>query len=122
MVIPIPDSAFFLPKEGNAITPLIDGGTAFDRIASRVESAISSVWVCVAFLEPEATFPKGRGTFFDLLDTATSRGLDVRALFWHPEGPSADANDTLCADAKTIQMLSIRDTRWQARWDAVGMN
>ncbi len=122
MVIPIPDSAFFSPKEGNAITPLIDGGTAFDRIASRVESAISSVWVCVAFLEPEATFPKGRGTFFDLLDTARSRGLDVRVLFWHPEGPSADADDTLCADAETAQMLSIRDTRWQARWDAVGMN
>ena len=122
MVIPIPDSAFFPPREGNAITPLVDGGTAFDRISSTIESATSSVWVCVAFLEPEATFPQGRGTFFDLLDGATSRGLDVRVLFWHPEGPSADAEDTLCADAETTQMLSIRDTRWQARWDAVGMN
>jgi cardiolipin synthase A/B len=122
MVIPIPDSAFFPPRERNAITPLVDGGIAFDRIASTIESATSSLWVCVAFLEQEATFPEGRGTFFDLLDGAASRGLDVRALIWHPEGPSADAEDTLCADAKSIGILSGRDTLWQARWDAVGMN
>ena len=122
MVIPVPDSAFFPPREGNAITPLIDGGVAFDQIASTIESATSSLWVCVAFLETEATFPNGRGTFFDLLDDAASRGLDVRALIWQPEGPSAEADDTLCADAKTTETLSMRNTQWQARWDAVGIN
>ena len=122
MVIPVPDSAFFPPREGNVIAPLIDGGVAFDQIASTIESATSSLWVCVAFLEPEATFPNGRGTFFDLLDNAASRGLDVRALIWQPEGPSAEADDTLCADAKTTETLSSRNTQWQARWDAVGIN
>ena len=43
MAIPIPESASFPPREGNAITPLIDGDTAFDRIASTIESATSSV-------------------------------------------------------------------------------
>lgn len=122
MVIPVPDSAFFPPREGNVITPLVDGGIAFDQIASTIESATSSLWVCVAFLETEATFPNGRGTFFDLLDDAASRGLDVRALIWQPEGPSAEADDTLCADAKTAETLSMRNTQWQARWDAVGIN
>ncbi len=47
--------------------------------------------VCVAFLEVDARFPEGRGTFFDLMDGAASRGIDVRVLFWHPEGHAADA-------------------------------
>ncbi len=122
MTIPIPDSAVFPLREGNTITPLVDGGFAFDQIATTIEAATSSVWVCVAFIETEATFPKGRGTFFDLLDSAASRGLDVRALIWQPEGPSAAAEDTLCADAATSEVLASRDTRWQARWDAVGIN
>jgi len=122
MGIPSPDSALFPVRENNAITPLVDGGVAFDRIASAIEAAVFSVWVCVAFLEPEATFPNGRGTFFDILDDAADRGLDVRALVWHPEGPSAEAEDTLCANAATAEMLSVRGTRWQLRWDAVGRN
>tara|TARA_B100000686_G_scaffold317082_1_gene365538 strand:- start:3602 stop:4945 length:1344 start_codon:yes stop_codon:yes gene_type:complete len=122
MTIPHPNSAFFPVREGNAITPLIDGGIAFNQIASTIESATSSIWVCVAFLEPEATFPGGRGTFFDLLDSAAIRGLDVRALIWHPEGPLVEAEDTLCADAATSEMLSKRETLWQARWDSVGIN
>ena len=122
MGIPSPDSALFPVRDNNAVTPLVDGGVAFDRIASAIEVAVSSVWVCVAFLEPEATFPNGRGTFFDILDDAADRGLDVRALVWHPEGPSAEAEDTLCADATTAGMLSVRGTSWQLRWDAVGRN
>ena len=87
MGIPSPESAFFPVRDNNAISPLIDGGVAFDRIASAIEAATSSVWVCIAFLEPEATFPNERGTFFDILDNAADRGIDVRALIWHPEGP-----------------------------------
>tara|TARA_E500000331_G_scaffold169340_2_gene163754 strand:+ start:6239 stop:7582 length:1344 start_codon:yes stop_codon:yes gene_type:complete len=122
MGIPSPESAFFPVRDNNAISPLIDGGVAFDRIASAIEAATSSVWVCIAFLEPEATFPNERGTFFDILDNAADRGIDVRALIWHPEGPSAEAKDTLCADAATAEMLSDRGTRWKLRWDAVGKN
>ncbi|GIT76123.1 MAG: hypothetical protein Ct9H300mP31_06540 [Acidimicrobiaceae bacterium] len=40
----------------------------------------------MAFLELDARFPGGRGTFLDPLDTAADREVDVRVLFWHPEG------------------------------------
>ena len=81
-----PASATIPVRSGNLVEPLVDGAVAFDRIAAAVESATTSVWVCVAFLETDARFPGGRGTFLDLMDDAASRGVDVRVLFWHPEG------------------------------------
>jgi len=84
--IPSAAGGAFPPRDGNLVEPLVDGGVAFDRIAAAVESAKSSVWVCVAFLEVGARFPGGRGTFLDLMDGAARRGLDVRVLFWHPDG------------------------------------
>ena len=120
-VYPPPLDAPFGPREGNLVRPLVDGSVAFDLIAGAVEAAVSSVWVCVAFVETTATFPGGRGTFLDLMDRATGRGVDVRVLFWHPEGEAAQADDTLPGDEKSSALLDERDTIWQARWDAVGM-
>ena len=117
--IPPPSGAAFAPRVGNHIEPLVDGAVAFDRIAAAVEAATTSVRVCVAFLETDARFPGGRGTFFDLMDAAASRGVDVRVLFWHPEG-DWDADDTFGGTESSIGMLGSRSTRWQARWDAVG--
>ncbi|MCS5686457.1 MAG: hypothetical protein NZ654_14535, partial [Acidimicrobiales bacterium] len=75
--IPPPATAVFPVRSGNLVEPLVDGAVAFDRIAAAVEAATTSVWVCVAFLETDARFPGGRGTFFDLMDDAASRGIDV---------------------------------------------
>ncbi|HJO80647.1 MAG: hypothetical protein CL435_05705 [Acidimicrobiaceae bacterium] len=111
----------FPPREGNLVLPLVDGAVAFDLIAEAVEAAVSSVWVCVAFIEVDAIFPHGRGTFLDLMDTATGRGINVRVLFWHPEGEAAEADDTLPGDSSTASLLAARNTTWHARWDAVGM-
>ncbi len=120
MAVPEPSSAVFAAQEGNIVEPLVDGGVAFDRIATAVENAGTSVAVCVAFLEISAVFPNGRGTFFDLLDQAAARGVQVKVLMWDPQGPAVEAEDTLCADEKTAQLLASRDTQWQMRWDSAG--
>jgi phosphatidylserine/phosphatidylglycerophosphate/cardiolipin synthase-like enzyme len=98
----------------------VDGASAFDRIATAVEAATTSVMVCVAFLETDAMFPGGLGTFFDLMDDAASRGVDVRVLFWHPEGHGVGAEDTFPGTESSERLLGSRSTSWQARWDAVG--
>ena len=115
-----PTGAIFPPRPGNHVEPLVDGALAFDRIAAAVEAATTSVMVCVAFLEVDARFPGGRGTFFDLMDGAASRGVDVRVLFWHPEGHGVDAEDTFPGTESSGRLLGGRFTSWQARWDAVG--
>ena len=120
--IPAPSTGSFPPRDGNLVEPLVDGGVAFDRIAAAVESATSSVWVCVAFVEVDAGFPGGRGTFLDLMDGAARWGLDVRVLFWHPEGSltGGDADDVFPGNETSAQLLAERATTWQARWDSVG--
>ena len=120
--IPSATGGAFPPRDGNLVEPLVDGGVAFDRIAAAVESAKSSVWVCVAFLEVGARFPGGRGTFLDLMDGAARRGLDVRVLFWHPDESFAgeDADDVFPADEAAADLLADRGTGWQARWDSAG--
>ena len=118
--IPPPTGAIFPPRTGNHVEPLVDGASAFDRIAAAVEAATTSVMVCVAFLETDAGFPGGRGTFFDLMDDAASRGVDVRVLFWHPEGHGVGAEDTFPGTESSGRLLDARSTSWQARWDAVG--
>lgn len=120
--IPSATSGAFPPRDGNLVEPLVDGGVAFDRIAAAVESATSSVWVCVAFLEVGARFPGGRGTFLDLMDGAARRGLDVRVLFWHPEGtPTGEDHDGVFpGDEAAAGVLTDRGTGWQARWDSAG--
>tara|TARA_B100000470_G_scaffold1394_1_gene1006 strand:+ start:293 stop:1669 length:1377 start_codon:yes stop_codon:yes gene_type:complete len=118
--IPPPTGAIFPPRPGNHVEPLVDGASAFDRIAAAVEAATTSVMVCVAFLEVDARFPGGRGTFFDLMDGAASRGVDVRVLFWHPEGHGVGAEDTFPGTESSGRLLGGRFTSWQARWDAVG--
>ena len=109
-------------RAGNLVEPLIDGAVAFDQIAGAVEKASTSVWVCVAFLETEAHFPRGRGTFLELMDSASEDGLDVRVLVWHPEGHGVGANDVFPGDESSARLLADRSASWQVRWDAVGQN
>ena len=118
--IPPSRAARFPVRAGNLVEPLVDGAVAFDAIAAAVESATTSVWVCVAFVELDARFPRGRGTFLDLMDGAAARGVDVRVLVWHPLGHAAGADDTFPGDAVSAALLAERDTSWQLRWDAVG--
>ena len=68
------------------VRALIDGEAAFTRICEAIEAARHSVWVTIAYLQPDFVMPGGRGTLFDVLDKAKARGIDVRAIFWRTDG------------------------------------
>ncbi|MGI9590445.1 MAG: phospholipase D-like domain-containing protein [Myxococcota bacterium] len=116
--VPFVDSGSYPLRPGNRVRPLVDGAPAFARIAEAAEAAQHSVWVTVAFLDPEFEMPGGRGSFFDFLDRVHERGLDVRVLFWrhwqlhefqpaaHFPGSEAQRRD-----------LEGRGSRFLARWD-----
>ena len=109
-----PASACSYPvRSGNHLRALVDGGVAFARICEAVDAARHSVWLTVAFLDPEFRMPDGRG-LFDLLDGAEARGLDVRVIFWrtHLEGA-----DHFHGHADDRAMLAERGARFLARWD-----
>ena len=116
--IPWVTSCSYPFRPGNAVRPLIDGLPAYRRIGEAVDMATRSVWVTVAFLAEGFRMPGGRGTFFELLDRAKRRGLDVRVLFWrvNPEtelfGPRV-----FSGTAEHRQFLLERGYRFEARWD-----
>jgi cardiolipin synthase len=106
-------------RAGNAVRPLVDGEPAFRRICEAVEAAQHSVWVTVAFLERDVPMPDGRGSFFDVLDAATARGLDVRALFWRePRLAELEPESThFPGNGDDRDWLAARASQFRARWD-----
>src|SRR3989454_9068826 len=117
--VPFARGGAYPPRPGNAVRPLVDGEPAFRRIAEAVEAARASVWVTVAFIERDLALPGACGTFFDLLDRAAARGLDVRALFWRE--PELDrllpgASHFGGSEAERA-WLRARGARFLARWD-----
>ena len=112
-------NASYPPRAGNAVRPLVDGVPAFRRICEAVESARSSVWVTVAFIDRDAPMPDGRGSFFDVLDRAAARGLDVRALFWRePRIDEVEPGSKHFEGTKEERRwLASRGSRFAARWD-----
>jgi phosphatidylserine/phosphatidylglycerophosphate/cardiolipin synthase-like enzyme len=106
-------------RRGNFVRPLVDGEPAFRRICEAVEAGRHSVWVTVAFLERDVQMPDGRGTFFDVLDRAAARGLDVRALFWRePRFDEVEPDSSHFGGSDEERAwLSGRGSRLLARWD-----
>jgi phosphatidylserine/phosphatidylglycerophosphate/cardiolipin synthase-like enzyme len=117
--IPAVESSPYPLRDGNFVRPLVDGEPAFRRICEAVESAKSSAWVTVAFITQDVQMPDGRGSFFDVLDRAVERGIDVRALFWRfePYGSSRIIRDTFWGDEQEREFLRKRGSRFLARWD-----
>jgi phosphatidylserine/phosphatidylglycerophosphate/cardiolipin synthase-like enzyme len=117
--VPAASGGSYPPRAGNAVRPLVDGEPAFRRICQAVESARSSVWVTVAYLERDAPMPDGRGGLFDVLGRAADRGLDVRALFWREPrlGELEPESTHFPGDASDRRFLAARRVRWLARWD-----
>lgn len=116
--IPFVRSGPYPIRGGNHLEPLIDGEPAFRRICEATEKAQKSVWVTVAFLEPRFRMPDGRGSFFDVLDRARARGIDVRVLFWRCpplEEQSPDAH--FMGTREQLRWLAERESRFLARWD-----
>lgn len=116
--IPHAEAASYPLRFGNRVTPLIDGEPAFRRICEAVEAARHSVWIAVAFLETDMQMPDGRGSFFDVLDKAHARGLDVRAIFWHgrPESGFPPQSFFGMTD-ENRDFLEKRRSEFAARWD-----
>jgi phosphatidylserine/phosphatidylglycerophosphate/cardiolipin synthase-like enzyme len=118
--IPFARSGTYPIRSGNAVRPLVDGEPAFRRICEAVEDARESVWVTVAFLQRDVQMPDGRGTFFDVLDRARARGIDVRVLFWRsPEQEREQPGIHFSGTAEERAWLLERESRFLARWDAL---
>jgi phosphatidylserine/phosphatidylglycerophosphate/cardiolipin synthase-like enzyme len=118
-VIPPATSGTYPRRDGNRVRPLVDGEPAFRRICQAVEAARRRVWVTVAFLDHDVQMPDGHGTFFDVLERAAARGLDVRALFWRePElGTLLPGSPHFLGSEEERAWLRSRDARFLARWD-----
>ena len=116
--IPFVSSGPYPIRSGNAVWPLVDGEAAFRRICEAVEAARHSVWVTVAFIERGVQMPDGRGSFFDVLDRAKARGLDVRVIFWRcPELEAVSPGEHFSGTEEERTWLRERGSTFQARWD-----
>ena len=116
--VPPVESGSYPVRQGCAVRPWVDGEPAFRRICEAVEAARRSVWVTVAFLERDVQMPGGRGTFFDVLDRAAARGVDVRALFWRsPEQEAHEPGVHFSGTEEERAWLARRGARFAARWD-----
>ncbi len=116
--IPFVRSGSYPLRPGNAVRPLVDGEPAFRRICEAVESARKSVWVTVAFLQRDVQMPDGRGSFFDVLDRAKERGLDVRVIFWrHVQLAKFQPDSHFAGTEEERAWLAERGSTFLARWD-----
>jgi phosphatidylserine/phosphatidylglycerophosphate/cardiolipin synthase-like enzyme len=95
------------------VRALVDGEAAFTHICEAVETARQSVWATVAYLHPDFVMPGARGSFFDVLDRAQSRGIDVRVIFWRTDS----AAEHFFGTDKERAILAERGSRFLARWD-----
>ncbi len=115
--IPCVSSGSYPLRPGCAVKPLVDGEPAFERICAAVDAARKSVWITVAFVERDVRVPGAHGTFFDVLDRAQARGLDVRVIFWRsPQLPASEGHHFPGTDSERA-WLAARGSRFQARWD-----
>jgi phosphatidylserine/phosphatidylglycerophosphate/cardiolipin synthase-like enzyme len=116
--VPFVTSGSYPIRGGNAVRPLVDGEPAFRRICEAVRAARASVWVTVAFHDMSFAMPDGEGSFFDVLDRAQARGLDVRVIFWrHPELAKFQPGTHFAGTEEDREFLARRGSRFLARWD-----
>ena len=119
MRIPAASASSYPLRGGNALRPLIDGVPAFRAILAAVEAAMGSVWLTVAFLDEELAFPDAHGSFFEVLERAAARGIDVRVLFWsEPEiEKMLTGSSHFPAGRASFETLSARAPHVLSRWD-----
>jgi phosphatidylserine/phosphatidylglycerophosphate/cardiolipin synthase-like enzyme len=105
-------------RDGNVVRPLIDGAMAFGRMCAAVDAARRSVWITIAFHDRGFRMPGDHGGFFDVLDRARDRGLDVRVIFWRaPELEARDPGIHFPGTDEERRWLAERGSRFLARWD-----
>jgi phosphatidylserine/phosphatidylglycerophosphate/cardiolipin synthase-like enzyme len=116
--IPFVDSGAYPVRDGNQISPLVDGEPAFRRVCQAIETAQHSVWVTVTVMWPGFSMPDDYGSALDVLDRAAARGLDVRVLFWRPgqETPRYFRTAFWGSD-EHLALLESRRSGIKVRWD-----
>ncbi|MDF1666127.1 MAG: phosphatidylserine/phosphatidylglycerophosphate/cardiolipin synthase family protein [Planctomycetota bacterium] len=115
---PIPPSfASYPPRPGNRLTFLIDGQDFYVRLEVALAQATQSFWAVISFIADDFVFPSGR-SFWELMNDAHHRGLDVRGLFWsNPRFPSPNVfHDS----PKHREFLRKQGCDWLIRWDSSG--
>ena len=117
--LPVPPalSGSYPVRRPNLVRPLVDGVPAFRRIGEAIDHAQHSIWLTVAFYTEDFSFPDGRGSLFDVLGHAASRGLDVRVLFWRPNAESSGYGRAFPGTATERALLRARASRFSIRWD-----
>ena len=116
--VPSVASSSYPERGGNSVNPLVDGEVAFREICRAVEAAEASVWVTVTFLWEAFRMPDARGTFFDVLDSAAARGLDVRVVFWRPDAVTAGLKtNAFWGSPEQLAFLDARRPSIKIRWD-----
>ncbi|MCG8350893.1 MAG: phosphatidylserine/phosphatidylglycerophosphate/cardiolipin synthase family protein [Chloroflexales bacterium] len=113
------EQARYPVRQGNRVRAYVDGVSAFSRIAQTIDAAQQSVYITVAWIH-DFVWPDGR-SFFDVLDDACARGVDVRVLFWRPD-PSLPIDHATCFSGTDEQraFLRTRDSKIGIRWDDAG--
>lgn len=116
--IPFAQTGSYPVRNGNQISPLVDGEPAFRRVCEAIERAQHSVWVTVTVMWPEFQMPDSQGTALDVLDRAAARGLDVRVLFWRPgEETPRYFRTAFWGSEEHLALLDARPSGIKARWD-----
>ena len=116
--IPFINSGSYPIRGGNTVQPLVDGEPAFRNICEAVEAAQKSVWITVAFVDRNIQMPDGRGSFFDVLDQARDRGLDVRVIFWRYFAfEETNPGEHFPGTRENRDWLQARGSEFLVRWD-----
>lgn len=114
-----PKFASYPPRPGNQLTFWIDGQDFYERLEAALSAATHSFWAVVSFIAADFRFPSGR-SFWELMDDAHKRGLDVRALFW--SNPGFPSSNVFHDSPENRQFLKQRGCEWKIRWDSSGID
>ena len=117
--IPVSASSSYPARPGNRLRTLV-GQELFGQIGKAIDEAQQSIWVTVAFYNPDFYFPDGRGALFDALDRAVARGVDTRLVVWRPNAEAGGFPNMFRGDDTQRAWLADRSSRVKIRWDRIG--
>jgi len=115
---PFVSTGTYPTREGNQITPLVDGIPAFRRICMAIDSAQRSVWATITFMWHSFEMPDHHGTALDVFERAAQRGIDVRLIFWRPEDHKVNhRRNAFWGSSEHFELLANKYPDINIRWD-----
>jgi phosphatidylserine/phosphatidylglycerophosphate/cardiolipin synthase-like enzyme len=93
-------------------------GAFFSRLSRAMEQARRAVWLTCSFFHREWRLPDG-SLWWDALQRAADRGLDVRVLFWRNPAFFSGQN-IFQGTPEDLAFLRARGATFRARWDSSG--